>query len=962
MRKGNPISRILSLAIVLAMIGVALIPSSPVYVSVTAADAQNTYLFHRHYWHGIPDGGDMRDYVDAAGLDAGLTAVWEVSYPGDSCVPWLVRLGEDGYIENQKAIEVNQSTNKGCGVKIAKTSWGYVVIAGDHLVGLDNDFNVLWCKEPNGAAPARCVGGDVIVSDGDNVVIGGTAAWWGGSGAAFMFIDQSGKITGKETIHWWDGGFSDMIRDSSGNYVALGTGGDYNSNSRIVKLDSNLHTQWIIGGFGGIPDISFERVYCIVENSNGVYIAAGEGKWGWEGWQRKPWIMAIDKDGNVLWAKTYDSLNHLAFGDVVATQDGGLLFLVLGAKDVFGGGPVLLKTDAEGNPQWCKWYRNNVGYAKIVPADDGYYIVGSQNGRVDAVFGINRSEWLWYGSIFKVDLEGNIPSDAYEVEEWQVDPPQTWSNVTYENIEISHFSPEEWDPTFVDGDMPVTLQNEPKVATVFEYIPNKPPVVSFTYSPENPVVGQDVTFDASESHDPDGSIVSYEWDFGDGSKETTTSPTIQHSYSSAGTYTVTLTVTDNGGLTHSTSVQVEVTAATGTIQGKVLLQARTDHGGVQICADGHCVTTDSSGSFALEVPPGTYTVTARMPGYLSAEASNVEVTAGETTTLPEITLIGGDANGDDQIDVADLALIARNFGQTGQNIADINGDGRIDIFDLVKAGIHFGEKGPLGWGEKEAAPVFEDHLDGSSYRDDNAEVEFVEGYQGLAAKFTADDSFVRYPGSILPANEGAIEFYWKPPENIYELYSHRHESWTDFGTYKPHSTSFLLDNIGWRGAPSGSFHLDLHPISWRNPDSPASWLCWSMWSGSKWYSARNNHSSRPTLDAKVENNKVTLTWGSEQPIWLWDPHVWYKFTVTRGPKGNILYVNGKEWARGDYTGPICTSKSFSLGQDPDYWPYGPHSMQGTYDELKIYDRQITPMPSEPDISSPAGYVIFYGVE
>jgi len=523
-----------------------------VAIAATAnASAQNTYLFHRHYWHGIPGGGDMRDYVDAMSSDAGLTAAWSVDYPGSSCVPWLVKIGEDGFIEIQKAMEVNQS---GRAVKIAKTSWGYVVIAGGHLVGLDNNFNVLWCKEPKD----HFGGGEVVVSDGDSVVIGCADDWaldiWTRAyGAAFMTIDQSGKITRKETIHWWDGDFSDMIRDSSGNYVALGTGGDYCSNSRIVKLDSNLHTQWIIGGFGGIPDISFERVNHIVENSNGVYIAAGEAKYGWEGWQRKPWIMAIDKDGNVLWAKTYDSLNHLGFGDVVATQDGGLLFLVVGASDVFGSGPVLLKTDAEGNPQWCKWYKNDVGYAKIVPADDGYYIVGSKWGRVDEVFGINRSEWLWYGSIFKVDLEGNIPSDAYEVEEWQVDPPQTWNNVMYENIEISHFSPEEWNPTFVDSDLPVTLQNEPKVATVFEYAPNKPPVANFTYSPENPVVGQAVTFDASGSYDPDGLIVSYEWDFGDGNITNTTEEKIKHSYSEAGSYEVTLTVKDDKGATNSTT-------------------------------------------------------------------------------------------------------------------------------------------------------------------------------------------------------------------------------------------------------------------------------------------------------------------------------------------------------------------------------------------------------------------------
>ena len=230
---------------------------------------------------------------------------------------------------------------------------------------------------------------------------------------------------------------------------------------------------------------------------------------------------------------------------------------MVGARDEFGTeGPALLKTDAEGNPQWCKWYKNDVGYARIVPADDGYYIVGSKWGRVDEVFGMNRSEWLWYGSIFKVDLEGNIPSDAYEVEEWQVDPPQTWNNVTYENIEISHFPPEEWDPTFVDSDMPVTLQNEPKVATVFEYAPNKPPVANFTYSPERPIANQTITFDASFSYDPDGTIVSYEWDFGDGA--TASGVVVTHVYSAAGSYTVTLTVTDDAGAANSTSVLITV--------------------------------------------------------------------------------------------------------------------------------------------------------------------------------------------------------------------------------------------------------------------------------------------------------------------------------------------------------------------------------------------------------------------
>jgi len=83
-----------------------------------------------------------------------------------------------------------------------------------------------------------------------------------------------------------------------------------------------------------------------------------------------------------------------------------------------------------------------------------------------------------------------------------------------------------------------------------------PPVALFTYSPEPSYVGDTVTFNASQSYDPDGQIVSYVWDFGDGSQPLVTIvPTTTHMYVIAGNYTSTLTVTDNGG-TNSTNTSV----------------------------------------------------------------------------------------------------------------------------------------------------------------------------------------------------------------------------------------------------------------------------------------------------------------------------------------------------------------------------------------------------------------------
>jgi len=92
-------------------------------------------------------------------------------------------------------------------------------------------------------------------------------------------------------------------------------------------------------------------------------------------------------------------------------------------------------------------------------------------------------------------------------------------------------------------------------------LPTQPPIASFTYSPENPIVNQTITFNASGSYDPDGYIISYEWDFGDGNITSTTEEKINHSYSEAGSYKVTLTVKDDKGATNSTTKIITVMPA-----------------------------------------------------------------------------------------------------------------------------------------------------------------------------------------------------------------------------------------------------------------------------------------------------------------------------------------------------------------------------------------------------------------
>ncbi|MCD4650225.1 MAG: PKD domain-containing protein, partial [Candidatus Cloacimonetes bacterium] len=82
------------------------------------------------------------------------------------------------------------------------------------------------------------------------------------------------------------------------------------------------------------------------------------------------------------------------------------------------------------------------------------------------------------------------------------------------------------------------------------------PPVADPNGPSTGDTGMPITFDGSGSFDPDGTLVSYDWDFGDGTTGTGVNPT--HIYSMDGIYKVSLTVTDNDGLTDTSTMTITI--------------------------------------------------------------------------------------------------------------------------------------------------------------------------------------------------------------------------------------------------------------------------------------------------------------------------------------------------------------------------------------------------------------------
>src|SRR5581483_5524242 len=85
---------------------------------------------------------------------------------------------------------------------------------------------------------------------------------------------------------------------------------------------------------------------------------------------------------------------------------------------------------------------------------------------------------------------------------------------------------------------------------------NKAPIAKITAGPVSGSAPLKVHFDGSTSSDPDGSLTGYSWSFGDGTSGS--GSIVDHTYNQAGTYTATLTVTDNNGATGSAQVTITV--------------------------------------------------------------------------------------------------------------------------------------------------------------------------------------------------------------------------------------------------------------------------------------------------------------------------------------------------------------------------------------------------------------------
>jgi len=461
------------------------------------------------------------------------------------------------------------------------------------IIKLDSNGNKLWAKRI-GLLNDDLIWGIIETSTGDFVGVGDI----NGSSHYFKFDSNFNLVWSKQNT-----GESLSINETlDGGYIL---GGLFNNNFLITKIDINGNKAWekIYGG----PDD--EKSFSVQQTIGGGYIGFGQTKSFGNG-NYDIILFKLDSSGDVVWSKTFGTNDDEYFFSGKQASDGG--YILVGWEDsvLLIHAMLVIKTDSDGNSEDCSMSNNaslisygaGPSYSNGAPAISNILfspivlfpiisfesislvnnlICSSSNTSptvtTNPVPPINCCVHDLPGGVSLSwnfnDVEDGNTQTAYEIELTRSDGASCASGKQVSSVtslvgtdinsfclnfidyglytytwKINVYDSGDADSGFVDG---ISFPASP--TPIHQY-----PVANFSYSADDdpPLQFQEITFDPLTSPDNSeayggASIVSFEWDFGDG---TTPNPTsdplvnggvITHFYSEEGPFTIDLKVTDD---------------------------------------------------------------------------------------------------------------------------------------------------------------------------------------------------------------------------------------------------------------------------------------------------------------------------------------------------------------------------------------------------------------------------------
>ncbi|MEW5765066.1 MAG: PKD domain-containing protein [Acidobacteriota bacterium] len=511
---------------------------------------------------------------------------------------FLVRLGEDGTVQWQKSYGPPGSGLTGA----LPTSDGGFLLNGFSLsfatldsslkmLRLDSSGNILWQKEYTGAG--QVTGAFYEAQDGTIL----------GSGTVFNLMtqdadlwaarfDASGNVLWQKTY-----GGSDLDAGGGlwpvpgGGYILSGTTRSFGAGGSsdgvgdvwLLRLDGDGDILWQ-KTYGGSQD---EWGFVQPLQSGGFLLAADTDSFG--AGDHDLWILKLDSDGGILWQRTYGGAGKDELSSAEALDDGGVLLAA--DTESFGHGlddVWVLRLDSSGNPLFQRAYGGADREEGIVEAlsGGGFFVSGETKS-----FGAGNSDLL----ALRLDGNGRIGASCSLISDTSV--PGSVTAVAPGTSAAAIGS-----PGLVLGALALSSATmnlsaaspTPSAAGLCAH--SSTLTAAASASPESGTAPLDVAFSASASGGTPP--YSYAWTFGDGAASVQQNPL--HTYASAGSYPVALTVTDGASDTATDShLTIQVNAQGCSLACSAVVPA-TAETGQALTFSGSATAAGCSGSPSYE--------------------------------------------------------------------------------------------------------------------------------------------------------------------------------------------------------------------------------------------------------------------------------------------------------------------------------------------------------------------------
>ena len=247
---------------------------------------------------------------------------------------------------------------------------------------------------------------------------------------------------------------------------------------------------------------------------------------------------------------------------------------------------------------------------------------------------------------------------------------------------------------------------------------NDPPQANFSYLPLSPFTKDMIQF-TDLSTDIDGTLVSWNWDFDDGTVSTLQNPL--HSYEDEGNYLVTLNVTDNGGALHSFGIELVVQKKPNTPPTVTMINPMNSAVGIERPPENLTVTLEDPDGDSMDlviramrykegyvtewynlatfedVSNGSYSVFPAGNDWIWGNTTyvwSVNVTDGISWTNSTFTFTTSgsryDVNNDDKVNFIDAGIVwvHRTTNVPYDGLYDVNQDGTVNFIDAGKTWVN----------------------------------------------------------------------------------------------------------------------------------------------------------------------------------------------------------------------------------------------------------------------------------